>query len=33
MPDCVGVRFDNGPKVHFLEVPGQVPVVGAPGLV
>jgi cell fate regulator YaaT (PSP1 superfamily) len=29
MPDCIGVRFDNGPKVHFLEVPSQVPPLGA----
>lgn len=25
MPDCVGVRFDNGPKIHYLEVPSQAP--------
>lgn len=29
MADCIGVRFDNGPKVHFLEVPSQVPPLGA----
>ncbi len=29
MPNCVGVRFDNGPKVHYLEVPVQVPEIGA----
>jgi len=29
MPDCIGVRFDNGPKVHFLEVPNQAPALGA----
>lgn len=28
MPDCIGVRFDNGPKLHYLEVPTQVPEVG-----
>lgn len=29
MPDCIGVRFDNGPKIHYLEVPSQVPEPGA----
>ena len=29
MPNCVGVRFDNGPKIHYLEVPSQAPEVGA----
>ena len=29
MPDCIGVRFDNGPKLHYLEVPTQAPEVGA----
>lgn len=29
MPDCIGVRFDNGPKLHYLEVPTQAPAVGA----
>lgn len=29
MPDCVGVRFDNGPKVHYLEVPSQAPQPGS----
>ena len=28
MPDCIGVRFDNGPKIHYLEVPTQAPDVG-----
>jgi len=28
MPECIGVRFDNGPKVHYLEVPAEVPQVG-----
>ena len=28
MPDCIGVRFDNGPKVHYVEVPTQAPDVG-----
>ena len=28
MPDCIGVRFDNGPKIHYLEVPTQAPEVG-----
>ena len=29
MPECIGVRFDNGPKVHYLEVPSQAPPTGA----
>ncbi|ADI15714.1 PSP1 domain-containing protein [Truepera radiovictrix] len=29
MPECVGVRFDNGPKLHFLEVPSHAPKVGS----
>ena len=28
MSDCIGVRFDNGPKLHFLEVPVEAPAVG-----
>ena len=29
MPDYVGVRFGNGPKLHYMESPPQVPEVGA----
>ncbi len=29
MPECIGVRFENGPKVHYLEVPSHAPEVGA----
>ena len=25
MPDCIGVRFDNGPKLHYMEIPVSVP--------
>lgn len=25
MPECIGVRFDNGPKLHYVEAPSQVP--------
>ena len=28
MPECVGVRFDNGPKLHYVEVPPSPPEVG-----
>ena len=28
MPDYVGVRFDNGPKLHYMEAPPRVPEVG-----
>lgn len=29
MPDAIGVRFDNGPKVHYVEVSVTSPRVGA----
>jgi cell fate regulator YaaT (PSP1 superfamily) len=29
MPDCIGVRFDNGPKLHYMEVPAHSPPVGS----
>lgn len=29
MPDAIGVRFDNGPKVHYVEVSVTSPKVGA----
>jgi cell fate regulator YaaT (PSP1 superfamily) len=29
MPECIGVRFDNGPKVHYVEAPPSPPPVGA----
>ena len=25
MPDCIGVKFDNGPKVHYMHAPPQAP--------
>jgi cell fate regulator YaaT (PSP1 superfamily) len=28
MQQSIGVKFENGPKIHYLEVPGEVP---APG--
>ena len=28
MLECIGVRFDNGPKLHYVEVPATVPAVG-----
>ena len=28
MPECIGVRFDNGPKIHYVEVPSSTPAVG-----
>ncbi len=28
MPDCIGIRFDNGPKVHYVEVPPTPPALG-----
>lgn len=28
MIECVGVKFDNGPKIHYVEVPRKVPEVG-----
>jgi cell fate regulator YaaT (PSP1 superfamily) len=28
MPECIGVRFDNGPKIHFVEAPPSAPAVG-----
>lgn len=28
MPECVGVRFDNGPKIHYFESPPTAPEVG-----
>jgi len=29
MPECIGVRFDNGPKVHYVESPPTPPPIGA----
>ncbi len=29
MPDCIGVKFDNGPKIHYVEVPSHVPQPGS----
>lgn len=28
MPDCIGVKFDNGPKIHYMEAPPTVPPLG-----
>lgn len=28
MPECIGVRFDNGPKIHYMEAPPSPPAVG-----
>lgn len=28
MPECIGVTFDNGPKIHYVEAPPSVPAVG-----
>ncbi len=25
MPECIGVKFDNGPKIHYMEVPQSAP--------
>lgn len=25
MPDCIGVRFENGPKLHYVEMPVDPP--------
>lgn len=25
MPECIGVRFDNGPKIHYMEAPPSPP--------
>ncbi len=28
MPECIGVKFDNGPKIHYMEAPPSPPSVG-----
>jgi cell fate regulator YaaT (PSP1 superfamily) len=28
MPECIGVKFDNGPKLHYMEAPPAAPDVG-----
>lgn len=28
MPECIGVKFDNGPKIHYMEAPPSAPAVG-----
>lgn len=33
MPNAIGVTFDNGPKLHFVEAPPQPPAVGTRGVV
>jgi cell fate regulator YaaT (PSP1 superfamily) len=25
MPDCVGIKFENGPKIHYMESPPEAP--------
>ena len=29
MPECIGVKFDNGPKIHYLEAPPTPPTPGS----
>ncbi len=29
MAETVGIRFDNGPKIHYMEVPAEVPRLGS----
>lgn len=29
MPECIGVKFDNGPKIHYVEAPPTPPEVGS----
>lgn len=29
MPECIGIKFDNGPRIHYLEAPPSAPAVGA----
>ncbi len=29
MIECIGIKFDNGPKVHYVEAPQNVPKVGS----
>lgn len=28
MPECIGIKFDNGPKIHYLEAPPSAPAIG-----
>lgn len=28
MADCIGVKFDNGPKIHYMEAPPEPPGLG-----
>lgn len=28
MPECIGVKFDNGPKLHYVEAPPTAPAIG-----
>ncbi|HRP48397.1 MAG TPA: regulatory iron-sulfur-containing complex subunit RicT, partial [Trueperaceae bacterium] len=28
MPECIGVKFDNGPKIHYMEAPPTAPALG-----
>lgn len=29
MPECIGVKFDNGPRIHWMETPPQPPARGS----
>lgn len=29
MPSCIGIKFENGPKIHYLEAPPEAPPLGA----
>ncbi|SRR5690625_1816660 len=29
MLECIGVKFDNGPKIHYMEAPPEAPAVGS----
>lgn len=33
MPECVGIRFDNGPKIHYVEAPPDIPELDTPCVV
>jgi cell fate regulator YaaT (PSP1 superfamily) len=28
MPECIGVKFDNGPRIHYMEAPPTAPLPG-----
>lgn len=33
MPECIGVKFDNGPKIHYVEAPPNAPAIDTPCVV